>query len=620
MTSFDVSDVVSAVSADGFITLASRQPLDDYPSSVLESFRHGSETHPRRKLVCERGAGGWKVCTWGQARRRVDRIAEGLLRRGVAGKSLIILSHNSIAHLLVSLAAYTIGSPVVPVSTAYSLQGRDRLHGIVDLVDPAVVFAEDPRYAAAVREIGGGRLLLSPRTPAAGMTPLGRIERDPTPALAERATSVSRKTTAKIMFTSGSTAFPKGVINTHGMLSANQQQLRQLWPSITDDPPILLDWLPWSHTFGGNHNVNMVLVNGGTLWIDTGRPTADLIHATINNLLDVSPTLYFNVPVGYSFLIPVLERNPQAAKAFFARLRIAFFAAAVMPQQLCDRLQALAARHDCDMRIATAWGMTETAPAATATAGALVRSDSIGAPLPGVEIKLVPGAHKYEMWVRGPNVTPGYYRQPELTNAAFDADGYLRTGDAGRLADPAQPALGLLYDGRIAEDFKLATGTFVSVGRLRTLLVETGKGLVRDAVICGHDGNFVAAMVWLASGHVGSCTSDGLPDVTLRAALTVLLQELTARTGTGSAQRIERLLILTEPADLVSGEITDKGHINQRAVRERRRALVDELLCSDPSPKCIDAYHPSGQPGPPTTADRRVGVSGVRPEKRRNSG
>ncbi|WP_280454710.1 AMP-binding protein [Nocardia brasiliensis] len=587
MTSFDISDVVSVVSADGSITLASRQPLDDYPSSVLASFHHGSETHPHRKLVCERDTGGWKVCTWEQARRRVDRIAEGLLRRGVAGRPLIILSHNSIAQLLVTLAAYTIGSPVVPVSTAYSLQGRDRLRGIVDIVDPAVVFAEDPRYAAAVREIGSGRLLLSPRTPAAGMTPLGRIERDPTPALAERLSSVVKETTAKIMFTSGSTAVPKGVINTHGMLSANQQQLRQLWPSITDDPPILLDWLPWSHTFGGNHNVNMVLVNGGTLWIDTGRPTTDLIHATINNLLDVSPTIYFNVPAGYNFLIPILEHNPRAAEAFFARLRIAFFAAAAMPQQLCDRLQALAGRYDCAMRIATAWGMTETAPAATATAGALVRSDSIGAPLPGVDIKLVPGAHKYEMWVRGPNVTPGYYRQPELTSATFDAAGYLRTGDAGRLIDPAQPALGLLFDGRIAEDFKLATGTFVSVGRLRAMLVDTGKGLVRDAVICGHDGNFVAAMVWLTPDHVGSCTADGVPDVLLHDALTGLLRQLAAHTGTGSAQRIERLLILTEPAALAAGEITDKGHINQRVVRERRCGLVDELLSPSPSRRTI---------------------------------
>lgn len=573
---------------DGSVVIASDEPLRSYPASIVHAFHAGSERHPDRILVAEKAQGTWSECTWGQARTRVDAIAQGLLDRGVAGLPLLIVSHNSVAHLLMTLAAYTIGSPVIPASVAYSLQSTDhaKLRHIVEVCDPAVVFAEDARYAHALQAIGPGRLLISASTSEAGPTPIADVETQPSPAIADRLAALNEDTIAKIVFTSGSTGMPKGVINTHGMLAANQQQMRQVWPFLAAEAPTLLDWLPWSHTFGGNHNVNMALVNGGTLWIDAGRPAPGLIDHTIDNLRDVAPTVYFNVPAGYAALLPLLENDPAAAQRFFARLRVAFSAAAALPQQLWDRLETLAVQQGSTMRITTSWGMTETSPAATTTHFEVTRSDSIGVPLPGVEIKLAPTETKYELLVRGPNVTPGYYRRPDLRQTCFDDEGFLRTGDAVSLVDPLDPNQGFIFGGRLAENFKLSTGTFVTVGVMRPKLLSACAGLLADAVICGEGADFVCALAWLHADHAERVDAEGAPEDQLRAQITAALDRLASEAG-GSAQQVERVLILTSPPDLDAGEITDKAYINQRRVREHRAALVEELTAGSASARTV---------------------------------
>ena len=369
------------------------------------------------------------------------------------------------------------------------------------------------------------------------------------------------------------------------MLTANQQQIRQVWPFLTDEAPILLDWLPWSHTFGGNHNTNMVLANGGTIWIDDGRPAPALVGRTIANLADARPTIYLNVPAGFAAILPHLERDDDAAQAFFARLRLGFFAAAALPQQLWDRLTALAERHGSEMQMTTSWGMTETSPAATTAHFPITRSDCLGVPLPGVELMLTPVAEKLELRLRGPNLTPGYHRRPDLAAASFDEHGWFRSGDAVALADPETPAAGLVFQGRIAEDFKLSSGTFVSVGTLRPRLLSAAEGLLSDAVICGEHTDAVTAMVWLHPGHAHRCP-DGVPTDDLRADLRATMQRLAAEGG-GASQRVERLAVLTEPALLDAGEITDKGYVNQRAVRERRSATVALLEVNPPLPHVV---------------------------------
>jgi feruloyl-CoA synthase len=577
--------ISASAAADGRLLIRSAEPLAPHAVSVVHEFRAHSEAHPDRLLVAERGPDGeWARSTWGEIRSRVDRLAQGLLNRGLADRPVMVLSGNSTLHLTVTLAAMTVGAPVIPVSVAYSLQTKDhaKLQAMAGLTDPGLMLAEDVAFTGAMSSVGAGRLLLSRDGRGPGSVSVAEFAAEPTPEVDERCARLRADDIAKILFTSGSTGAPKGVLNTHGMLAANQQQMRQIWPFLNDEPPVLLDWLPWSHTFGGNHDLNMVLANGGTLWIDDGRPAPALIERTVRNLADAQPTLYFNVPAGYAALVPYLERDPHAARAFFSRLRLGFFAAAALPQQLWDQLSALAVAHGSAMQMTTSWGMTETSPAATSAHFPISHSDCLGVPLPGVELAVVPAGGKLELRVRGPNVTPGYYRRPDLTDAAFDADGFLRTGDAVALADPGEPAAGLAFRGRIAEDFKLATGTFVSVGTLRPRLLSASRGLLADAVICGENGDEVTALAWLHPDHAHRCAAGGVPDDDLRAELAAAMQRL-ASEGGGSSQRVERLLVLLEPPSLDAGEITDKGYVNQRTVRERRAGQV-ALLTAAPCP------------------------------------
>ena len=571
---------------DGSRLLRSLEPLETGPG-LLDAFRDGTCAHPERLLVAQRISGGWKRLTWGQARLVVDRLAQGLLSRGLADRPVMLLSGNSIEHLLLTLAAWTVGAPVIPVSVAYSLQSTDhaKLKAMAALAAPGVVYAQDPSFVQALDVVRETRQVILAAGDVDGSLLLADLEEDPTPAVDARVQALRPDSVAKILFTSGSTGTPKGVVNPHGLLAANQQQMRQVWPFLAEEPPVLLDWLPWSHTFGGNHNVGLVLRNGGSLWVDDGKPVPGLIERTIRNLADVSPTVYFNVPAGYSALLPLLERDPEAAARFFAHLRLGFFAAAALPQQLWDRVEKLAAEHGSSMRMTTSWGLTETGPAATTTHFSVSRSNCIGVPLPGVELKLIPTGNKTEVRLRGPNVTPGYYRRADLTASAFDDEGFLRTGDAVELVDEADPAQGLVFKGRIAEDFKLSTGTFVSVGTLRPALLSAAGGLLQDAVLTGHDGDHVGALVWLHTDHAERCDEHGAPTPDLRQELNATLVRLAAKGG-GSSQRVDRLLVLTEPPALDAGEITDKGYVNQRAVLERRAAQV-QILHREPCSELV---------------------------------
>jgi feruloyl-CoA synthase len=574
---------------DGRLLLRSAEPLAGHPVSVVHSFRAHAQAHPDRLLVAERAGEEWARSTWGEMRTLVDRLAQGLLGRGLADRPVMVLSGNSRLHLAVMLAAMTVGAPVVPASVAYSLQSRDhaKLRAMVELVEPGLVVAEEATFIGAVEAVAGDRPVLSRDGDVPGSMPLADFGADPTGEVDRRCAALQPADVAKILFTSGSTGAPKGVLTPHGMLSANQQQMRQVWPFLEAEPPVLLDWLPWSHTFGGSHDLNMVLVNGGTLWIDDGRPVPGLVDRTVRNLADARPTIYFNVPAGYAALLPHLERDAAAAQAFLSRLRLGFFAAAALPQQLWDRIEKLAAEHGARMQMTTSWGLTETAPAATSAHFPITRSDVLGVPLPGVELALVPAGEKLEVRVRGANVTPGYHRRPDLTGAAFDEHGFFRTGDAVALADPDDPAAGLLFRGRLAEDFKLATGTFVSVGTLRPKLLSASLGLLTDAVVCGQDGDCVTALAWLHPDHAGRVDAEGVPEKALRAELVATMQRL-AEQGGGSSQCVERLLVLTEPPQLDAGEITDKGYVNQAAVRDRRADLV-ALLSAEPFPPQVVA-------------------------------
>jgi feruloyl-CoA synthase len=579
----------------GDLLIRSTEPLASHPVTVLHSLRWHARADPRHPLVAERlpepGA-GWRCLSYGDAATAAAAIGQALLDLGLGpGRPLLILSGNSVDHLLMTLGAMTAGIPVAPASVAYSLQSRDhgRIRAIAELIRPGAVFAEEAgRFGPALDAVGGIPAVVSAGDRPGALPLRELLAAGPGAAVEAAFAAIEPGTVAKILFTSGSTGTPKGVVNTHRMLAANQQMIRQAWPFLAGERPVIVDWLPWSHTFGGNHNLNMMLANGGTLYIDGGRPAPGLFGQTNAKLPDVPPSIYFNVPAGYGQLVPALEDDPAFAERFFSRLRLAFNAAAALPEALRDRLGAVAERTTGRrIPVTGSWGATETAPAVTSAHYEFADARCIGVPLPGAQVKLAVTEDGYEIRVKGPMVTPGYFGQPDLTAAAFDSGGYFRTGDAVTLADPADPAAGLLFRGRVAEDFKLDTGTFVRVGAVRTALLSAVP-LLSDTVLAGENRGYVSALAWLNGAEARKVLGeDPGPDGELvinERLRTHLARALAGHNSTaGSASRVERLVLLALPASLDLGEITDKGYVNQRKVLAQRARLV-ELLYADPVP------------------------------------
>ena len=568
---------------DGTILLTSRHTLPEAPASIPAVLQARAAKHPDRPLAAQRDAGeGWVELTYGAAHRQANDLARAFIGLGLSPeRPVMVLSGNSLEHLLVSLGAYAAGVPVMPISVAYSLMSADhaQIRQIAALTDPGLVFADDAgAFQKALDALAPENTLVA-RGQRAKALQLDDLMNANSP---HETPAIAPDTTAKLLFTSGSTGVPKGVINTHRMLCCNQVMLQRIWPFLADEAPVLVDWLPWSHTFGGNHNLNLALFNGGTLYIDDGRPAPALFPRTVAALKARAPTMYFNVPAGFALLAPALENDHALAEHFFSRLRFMFYAGAALPEALARRLEAIAlAVADHDVPLTSSWGTTETSPASTSAHFNDAVIGCIGVPLAHNTIKLAPVGAKLEIRVKGPNVTPGYYRRPELTVAAFDEEGFYRSGDAVKLVDEDDPNQGLVFDGRIAEDFKLLTGTWVAAGPLRLKLLSAA-GVLTDAVICGQDSEYVSALAWVNEAEANKLYGT---DERLRAHLARALSNLNQ--GAGSAARIERLLLLTTPPSLDTGEITDKGYVNQRRCLECRAPEVLRLYSAEPDPELI---------------------------------
>ena len=584
--------------ADGTTLVTSCEPLQPYPRRLTDRLLHWAEVDPDHTLAAQRDSSGpWRRLSYAQALHGARGIAQALLDMGLSAQQPVaILSDNDLEHLLLSLGAMLAGVPFAPISPAYSTLSLDhgKLRHILNLLTPGLVFASNASLYG--RAIGAAVPAATPVVLTQG-TLDGRATRSFADLAATVATlavdaaheAVGPETIAKFLFTSGSTQLPKAVINTQRMWCANQQQIVQCFPELGRTRPVLVDWLPWNHTFGGNHNVGLTIYNGGTLYIDEGKPAPQLIGQTLRNLREISPTVYFNVPKGFEEIANAMEHDAQLRETLFARVKMFFFAGAGLAQPVWDKLDALGVATGGErIRMLTGLGMTETAPFAICANARDVKAGHIGLPAPGIELKLVPHGDKVgdkvEVRYRGPNVTPGYWRAPEQTATAFDAEGFYCSGDAVKPIAPAHPSRGFMFDGRIAEDFKLATGTFVSVGPLRAKVVALGDPCVQDAVVTGIDRNEIGLLIFprldacraLAGLAAGAAPDQVLAASAVRDFFQRLVDSLWAG-GTGSATRVARALVLAEPASIDRGEVTDKGSINQRAVLTHRDAVVRQL-------------------------------------------
>ncbi len=579
--------------------LQADQALEPYPLRMTDQLVYWAQAAPERTVYARRDeslGGDWKHHTFKQALAAARSIGQALLDRGLnAERPLAILSENSLEHAMLALGAMYAGVPFCAVSPAYSLvsQDFDKLRHVFNTLTPGLVYAADwQRYGRAIEAVVPPETEVATNLVAAraystlattGFDALLQTTATPQVDAAMRATGPD--TIVKFLFTSGSTKLPKAVINTQRMVCSNQQQMRQSMPAITREPLVLVDWMPWNHTAGGNHNFFMVIYNGGTLYIDDGKPTPALLPQTLQNLREVAPTWYFNVPVGFEAIAHAMKTDAQLRRNFLSRVHQLFYAGAALAQPIWDSLYASAEQEFGERVVMTAGlGMTESGPFGLFVTQMNSKAGDLGLPAPGLDLKLMPMGDKAEIRYRGPNITPGYWRNPAATKESFDEEGFFCTGDAVLWIDANDPHQGLRFDGRIAEDFKLATGTYVSVGPLRGKIIAAGAPWVQDVVITGLNEKEVGALIIPALGPARKAA--GLPDtatmknIAAHAVTTLALKNLLdklAHTATGSASRIARAVVITEPPSIDKGEITDKGSINQRAVLKERAALVAAL-------------------------------------------
>ena len=584
--------VVSTRYPDGTIRLGSGYALGDVVPHTGVWLHRWAEEAPSRVFLAERAGAGWREHGYGEVLGMVRAIASSLLARGMGPETpIVIMSGNGVDHALLSFAAQYVGIPTVPLAEQYSLieEAHGRLVYVLDKIKPAMAFVDDAgRYAAALTlpQLDGVELVaaVTEGAPRKVTAFAELLKGDSGADLSGAHAKVGPDTLAKVLFTSGSSSDPKGVLTTQRMLCANQAQIVSALPLLQDRPPQITDWLPWNHVFGGSHNVNMMLANGGTLRVDHGKPTEALIGTTLENIRQKPGTLSFNVPVGYALIVQAMENDLALREAFFGDLDLLFYAGASLPQAVWRRLEEMAIEVRGRLPLMnSSWGMTETAPATLMVHEPIGRSGVIGVPLPGCDIKLIPDDdRRCELRVAGPNIMPGYWGDPVKTAEAFDDEGFLITGDAVRFLDPEDPARGLVFDGRVSEDFKLNTGTWVQASTLRLETLDALKAHVQDLVICGHDRGEVGLFIFPKPGHVhGNNTSDGaVIDEHLQAEIETVLREVAHR-ATGSAKRITRAIILAEPPSLKDQEVTDKGSLNVRKIITRRADLLERLYDND---------------------------------------
>jgi feruloyl-CoA synthase len=577
-------------SPDGSLRVRNSAQLGPYPPRLTERLRHWAAVAPDRVLFASRDGEAWQKVTYLEALNSACAIGQALLDRGLSvSRPVLILSGNGIEHGLLSLGCLHVGIPFVPLSTAYSLISTDfaRLRDIVAQVRPGLVFADDgDRYAAALRACipQDVEVVIVRRDPDRRATRFDALLATAATNDAEAAAAaVNPDTVAKLLFTSGSTGFPKGVINTHRMWCSVLQMLLTCYPGLAEEPPVLVDWLPWNHISGGSISFGIALSNGGTLYIDDGKPLPGQIEETVRNLREVAPLFYSNVPKGYEELLPWLRRDRALRGNFFSRVRVLQYAGASIAQHICDAFDELALG---TIGVRIPWvavlGSTEAGFIAGHRHSDAMSAGCVGLPPPGVTLKLAPTDGKLEVRVQSPSVTPGYWRRDDLTSDAFDEDGFLRTGDALDWAEAGNQQSGFRYDGRLAEDFKLATGTWVRVGSLRTHLLKHLTPEVRDVVIAGENRDYIAVLGIPSTAEI-------VDDNKVKARVRAKLMALTAK-ASGSAQRVSRFAFLAEKLSIDTGELTDKGVVSQRNMLRRHAALIEKLYADIPADHviCLD--------------------------------
>lgn len=589
--------------ADGTTIIRSVETLGPYPRSIVDALESWARKTPDTVLIADRDGDGWRELTFAQVLASIPPLAQALLNAGLSPeRPLMILSGNEVEHFLLGMAAIWVGIPYAPISPAYSLVSTDfgKLRHIAGLLTPGMIYASDGvKFGSAISATFAPDVPLVARTNPLGDRPslvfADLLATPVTPAVAEAHAAITPDTIAKVLFTSGSTGLPKGVITTNRMMACNQEMIRTALAFFRDEPPVLLDWMPWNHVAGGSHNTGIAIYNGGSFYIDDGQPTPARFGRTLENLGMVQPTFFTNVPKAYEFLVASFDEHPEARRNLFARLKLLQYAGAGLSQHVFDGLGD-AARAEIGQRvmIITGYGSTETAPFAFTTTWPVEEAGHIGLPAAGMAVKLVPNGDKIELRLKGPNVTPGYWRDAEKTADAFDDEGFYKIGDAVRFADPDDLSKGLVFDGRVTEDFKLSTGTWVNFSAVRASVISACAPLIRDVVLTGLDRNYIGALIFPdfeACARLADLPSGTAPDTILahpevRLKFVDCLAGL-AQKATGSSNRVVRALVMSALPDIDKGEITDKGSINQRAVLAHRADLVAALYADPPGPDII---------------------------------